>query len=693
MNCLIHEADAKMIKILYILLLSITLLSAHAQKRIENRNLNDLVLSLSDIYEDAQFLVDSVKVSGDSRMGLWYDFLQDDNITVLGQDEQKSNIDATSGIPDLGIKWASEVNSNFKTGTPNSEDVFSRFRLSSGLDWAIWGEGSFMQSRKERAKQTKVQERDSWIENINIQNIDLRNKLYIIQSIFDAHRLILFKAYQLLILKQYQHLKAMYTQGLINEVPLSEITHEINNVQYSMDLINAYGPQNKELNKSSAYWDLPSGYTDLPKFNLLEEQIASNNKAKLFELERGVTQVERKGKSDFSVKLKLRYNYTEYSSRESKTYPSVGLTVSVPLNFNSSSKQAKYELNEKTEAFEHDRISLLQELRERHYHFSSSKKELLTLENDLEHIKIQLNAEKNKKAKSQQEFTPTTYIDLAKKFYWKQNEILQKQQDLCEEFVSFHLRAGFVNSGDKASLSDSLLLTKQNVQNFDEISTYLWSSFFIKKTNKELLDILKKANINTVFFSPGSSDISKINDFISLCNSSGIEVYRLISENSYAAKDDGVDKLRKKLETIAPQGFAGIHLNIEPHTFDDYRENIDKYTERMNIIFKETRLWCDNHNMGLSVSAPMHLPLENASVLKAEGVDTYIMAYENSNQLKLLNRTINLRNLLGDNTAWAIRISDFNSPEEMNRELDLLPSSNIRKIAYYDCSSLDENFR
>lgn len=681
-----------MIRTLYILSFFITTLSLCAQKGQRADNLKNLVSSLSDVYQDAQLLMDSLNTKTDVKSGLWEDFLHDKNISKTLNKRNNSNTDITSGIPDLGLKWVTEANSNFRKDISNSEeDVFSRLRLSSGIDWLIWGESSFIGKKQERRWLRKKIERDQWISNIRNQNIDLGNKLDMLQNIFNAHRLVLLKSYKSLLHKEYRHKNEMYKQGLINNITLLEAQHEIESIQHSIDLVNDYLFENQISGLESKYRDLPSGYTDLPEFNQLENQIRSNAKSRLYQLNREVSQTEKNKVSDFNVRLKLRYNYLEYKNHGGQTYPSIALTVSVPLNFNRGNKLHQYELDEQAISYEQECESLLQELKNRHRHFYSLKKELIDLENDLEYLKALLNAEENK-SKSQMEFTPVIYIDLCKKLYLKQNNILEKRQELCEEFILFHLKSGVISWEDEFVKEPLSLSTTTNQKNgVNEISTYLWGHFFKGKTNGDLLDILSKSRITIVFFSPADSDSAKVADFIKGCHSLGIKVYRLISENSYASINDGVQKLQDKLKTTTDQGFSGIHLNIEPHTFDDYKKNPEKYTERMNNLFKVTKRWCNYHSMAMSVSIPMHIPLETAFVLRQEKIDAYIMAYGNSDQLKLLERTSKLRGVLGNNTAWVFKISDFESITDLKKGQAMLLGHNIRKFAYYDCSLLYKN--
>lgn len=676
-------------KVLYILFFCQLSIAVSAQGNANRPNLDGLVSSFHNLYMESDLLMDSLNIEPNIQTGLWNNFLLDEELTQV---KKTSEIDRylDSGFPDLGVKWVSEVNSNFRHDISDSEDIFSRFRLSTGLDWLIWGEGSLTRKRQETNYLKRKIERDDWANNIRLQDIDLKNKLYLLQDIFNIHRLSILQAYQSLISKIYQHELNMYNNNLIDKLPLLETKNEIESINNLIGLLNQYNQQIDDLSLSSKYRNLPFGYTDLPNILLIEQKILSSSRAKLLQLNKDVLNAQKTESTDFNIRFKFRYNYAEYQSHGGQTYPSVGLTVSVPLTFNSTNKQKEYELDQQEILFEQESISLLQELRSSHRHFYLLKKELIDLQNEEKQIKALLQAEVIKDQQSQQEFTPATYISLSKQLIQKKNDVLDKQQELCEEYIKFYLRAGFLNNDMDKFNSISHLTDKVVEKASTKLSTFLWGHFFQEKTNQELLNILNKTNINTVFLSAANSDSIKVADFIELCNHANIKIYRLIGENSYAASDDGHLKLSKKLESILSKGFAGVHLDIEPHTFADYRKHRNTYIERMNRILKETKHWCTQNNMAMSVSIPMHLPLEVAQILDEEKIDAYIMAYENKDHSKLLRRTVDLRHILRDHAAWTLRVDDFDSVDKLKETTVMLQHYSICNLAYYDCSLLDK---
>lgn len=220
--------------------------------------------------------------------------------------------------------------------------------------------------------------------------------------------------------------------------------------------------------------------------------------------------------------------------------------------------------------------------------------------------------------------------------------------------------------------------------------TYMWKSAFESAVNDTLLSQLNNYGIDTLLLSPGNNAI-KITDFLTKSQNQNIHVSRLLSENSYASDSIGVQKLIAKLQTLQ-YDFPGLHLNIEPHTFDDYKANIPFYTARMDSLYDVAKQWCDPRNMKLTVSVPMHLPIQNATFLATNDITAYIMAYENPDQQKLLTRTQLLRATLGNNYVWVLRISDFATQQDLLDAITYLNANGVSRVALYDFSTISNLF-
>ena len=219
---------------------------------------------------------------------------------------------------------------------------------------------------------------------------------------------------------------------------------------------------------------------------------------------------------------------------------------------------------------------------------------------------------------------------------------------------------------------------------------YLWTSFFNEKSNDYLIALLEKWNIKKVFLSVNSTmDLSKLKSFQTLASEKGIQVDFLVGENSYAEETDGFVHLEKVMLTGKNLGFKGIHLDIEPHTFDDYEDQTAKYSEIQVNLFREAKKWCDAHGMDLSVSVPMYLPIKVAKTLGRNNITTHIMAYGNSSLDHKLDHTQAMRKVLNSNSRWTFEINDFKDYQSLKETETKLIEKEITEFTYHDLSQLD----
>ena len=219
---------------------------------------------------------------------------------------------------------------------------------------------------------------------------------------------------------------------------------------------------------------------------------------------------------------------------------------------------------------------------------------------------------------------------------------------------------------------------------------YLWTAFFNEKSNPYLIELLEKWNIKTLFLSVNPTmDLEKLKSFQIVAAEKDIQIDFLIGENSYAEETDGFIHLEKVMMTGKNLGFNGIHLDIEPHTFDDYEENKDLYSKIQMKLFNNAKKWCDKNGMDLSVSVPMYLPIKVAKTLGRNNITTHIMAYGNSSLHHKLGQTEAMRKLLKTNSRWAFEINDFSDYQSLKETETKLIEKEITEFTYHDLSQLD----
>lgn len=246
----------------------------------------------------------------------------------------------------------------------------------------------------------------------------------------------------------------------------------------------------------------------------------------------------------------------------------------------------------------------------------------------------------------------------------------------------------FSQSFSSSKMSEDSVQTYANEKKVND--AYLWTAFFNAKDNAYLLELLEEWNIKTLFLSVNSTmDLAKLKSFQTLASEKGIQVDFLIGENSYAEETDGFIHLEKVMLTGKNLGFKGVHLDVEPHTFDDYDQNIDLYSKRQIKLFNKAKKWCDKNGMDLSVSVPMYLPIKVAKTLGRNNITTHIMAYGNSSLDYKLEQTSAMRKVLKANSRWAFEVEDFPDCQTLKETETILIQKGITKFTYHDLSQLD----
>lgn len=143
-----------------------------------------------------------------------------------------------------------------------------------------------------------------------------------------------------------------------------------------------------------------------------------------------------------NLRLKMRYNYSEYRNHASQTYPSVGVTLSVPLQVNKAEKNIQYQLDEQSRRYQQDIKSTMYDLKKIHRNFYEVKMELTNLQNDLVSNQQLIETEISKIDSTRNVYSPINYLSLCKQNLMLQNDIIDKQQELCNVFIQFYLKSG-----------------------------------------------------------------------------------------------------------------------------------------------------------------------------------------------------------------------------------------------------------
>lgn len=661
----------------------ITLLFGHTHHAQENNSgvhENSLVTEYKNFFSKTHsILSELISENKEEVPNLWKDLVENKQIFTKQNQNNFPILDRGMSFSNIGLKWVSDANYNFSPGITDIEDLVSRYRVSTGLDWVILGEGSWMKHKQDlNVLRTRAQ-RDSVFNSVQDTKFSIKDKLNLIQTVFDKSRIELIEKYKEWVQESTRIYDLMVKNKLIHH------SEKIKEEQKLIELNNQLEFYNSYLEKTDnflieQYKDLPKSFNELPNWKDIREEDLLKDREQLIEIQKEILDIDKRNSELPSLRAKLRYNYYDFEREGSRSFASIGLSLSVPIQSKKDKLEVQYQKHQYNTQLIVEKAQLKEELFKHHRNFYALKNKIEKLKNESHYLQVLMDNELKIHEDDNKLFSPKKYIQHAEQWIEKRLEILDAQQSLCEEYLVFYALSGLIPHAEIENKTNEKVSKK---------STYLWKKEFYTSTNQEINNFLRKNNIETILISPGDS-IQKTKEFIQLATSNNIKVERLLSENSYALSDENAETLLHKLESLKDLNYSGVHLNIEPHTFSDYKENIGTYTQRMNRIYKIAHQWCLQNNKTLSVSIPMHLPIENAQFLAEHKIKAYIMAYDNKNQLRLLEHTENLRNIIENQYVWVLKLVNFENKEEILQIENELKSNGIENIAYYDFSAVKQ---
>jgi hypothetical protein len=233
--------------------------------------------------------------------------------------------------------------------------------------------------------------------------------------------------------------------------------------------------------------------------------------------------------------------------------------------------------------------------------------------------------------------------------------------------------------------TDSLIIN--NKTNAMKKSIYIWSDAELKYSAKYILDYLKLNKITTAILSirKDHGNSKEANELLKAFLINGIRSEILIGNNKLLEDDKPAEFYNKLLDGVDMKTVAAIHLDVEPHTMKDWKENKEKLLKKYVDLIKSSKAWCATKGIQLSVSIPLHYPDEVLEQIYANVNTVYLMAYENVKASAIVRRTKRAFGIDASKTIIALRAKDFKKKDDFEKlVLDLSKKINTTEFAMHD---------
>ena len=201
------------------------------------------------------------------------------------------------------------------------------------------------------------------------------------------------------------------------------------------------------------------------------------------------------------------------------------------------------------------------------------------------------------------------------------------------------------------------LQTKKYRARPGERSIYLWSRGFNQYSNEQIFDFLEAKGISRVLLSAGKAvEREKMKRFISEAKNKKIKIESIIGNNNwtFTKHHKGASLAVSAAMTVS----GAVHLDIEPHTFAEYKKNRASYLKQYLAMIKQIRKVSTDES--ISVAVPVHWPATVYAELDSSVNGVYVMAYGSDKPDVVIRRLQKvLENISNRKIVIVLRVSDF----------------------------------
>jgi hypothetical protein len=575
---------------------------------------------------------------------------------------------------DWGINLQAGYLQNFEQGVFDSEGIFYNRRYQLGIRWDVLSNG--WQENQLEAEQLQ---RQITIERVEQREANREQRYQVLRnnllSVVRQEQKKIKKQYKELLTIKKNELKTLYDLGYKSWNEVLEISSKLSET----DMVLSADVKSDSLDgKKGIHGNKALPILSLDYEKLREEATHKPLREKADSLRLKNTEDEYRRWRDISLSANVNYNYYDRSGQQlplvnaqDREYFSFAVNLSVPLTVfkevNKGYKEAQRQeiiyKNKRQDFAEHNM------LREHYREYQELKNQYAHTHNRYQRQLQRIQQKQTERQNGLQEYDSSELLNL----YLSQIEAIWQLTQTKEKLYEKLVRLSRFAPHSPLSSYTSVWTPPELAQKNNPSSTvYMWSDTFASYKNSLLLDYMSTRNFDTILLSPGpemGAVSDKLSSFINSAESIGISV-DLMKGSNVLLKEKNWDSINDFAKGARSFSAKGIHLDVEPHTFDDWSQNRKQYLEQYTRMVQYAKRVADSHNLSLSISVPVFYD-EILPELYPLVDKLYIMAYQISTVPKLKKRLSKELQLTGDNSeergklVIALRRDDFVSQTQM----------------------------
>ena len=571
---------------------------------------------------------------------------------------------------DIGLKLNSNYLNNQNTNAFSFDDnVFMRTRSQTEIEWNLL-RGGLLENRSNAKALT-------YSGLIESQTVDpsLERNLYVkrfnlIIQLFNKQKLTLLNKRKFLMEKLLENEEVLYKKKQLKKEDFLTVKKRLAEIEALMqvyDPYNMYSPWKNdadEFSKSITVFDI-----NYPLIFQKMEMVVPDSVRYFFEKE---AEYKSKWYNQFNLATFTRYNYYDYfqqtATNQSKSYFSLGATLSVPLTFNHGKKKEvrQLEVEKKLNDFTKNQLVYQEELLNEMYEFKYKIHQYVSFVFKRENAADLVKLEDVKRKVHYTYFSPLIALI-------EQDDVLAVDMELLELKQNLYLKLISIQSKLPQTKLEELIIPlqmkeiKASHEPTSMFSIYVWSSIFEKQAISTLVEEVEKNKFNNVIlaYQKEEKHLEQKEEFISQVIENNCTVELLIGLNNLLFEKDLKGWFSNTFAKYPMSKITAVHLDVEPHTLKDWKTNKDELLKKYLQFLSDVRVICDAQGVKLMVSIPTIYPKNVVDQIYSLVDGVYFMCYENVSITHLQKKLLPYTNFSGK-THVALRTEDFKSTDELN---------------------------
>lgn len=224
-------------------------------------------------------------------------------------------------------------------------------------------------------------------------------------------------------------------------------------------------------------------------------------------------------------------------------------------------------------------------------------------------------------------------------------------------------------------------------------SLYIWSEAMRRHSNNFVIELAQARKIERLIVSVGqNTPMEKVRALQRQARDKDIATELLLASNHWV-QPGGTERARTRISNLDLQGSA-LHLDVEPHMFDDFDQREDKYLRRYLEVLRVARRTIRDENE-LVVSIPLFWPDRVYREIATIVDRAHFMAYGEKETRQRASQTLEAaRHFSPDQRVVALRPEDFVNPWTLDQAISTLQKVvQAERFAIHDLESFLEFIR